>query len=251
MKRFTATEKWTDKWFRKLAPLAKNGYQYLLDCCDGAGVIELDTEAAEFQIGGPVDWDGLIEGSEGRLVRLANGRIWLTKFIEFQYGKLSPDCAPHRSVLNLLEKHSLSERVLKGYQRGSETPKDKDKDKEKDKDKDLNLEKKEVCTAIVAPPDFDTPELTEAVCDWLAYKAERKERYKPAGMKALFSHVRNLSREHGPPAIVQAIRRAMSSGWKGFDHGIGQSNVRGSPHDDPYNVRGAAAKFLAKKGDDG
>lgn len=136
-KRFTATEKWADKWFRNLSPTHKLGYGYLLDNCDASGVIELDADLAEFQIGTEVDWNGLVEASEGRIEVLPNGRYWLTKFVEFQYGVLSEQCKPHKHVLDLLEKHGVSQRVSKGYPKGMDTHKEKEKEKEEEKDKVL------------------------------------------------------------------------------------------------------------------
>lgn len=51
MKRFTETTKWDDPWFRKLTPAAKLLWQWMLDHCDGAGVIDPDLELASFQTG--------------------------------------------------------------------------------------------------------------------------------------------------------------------------------------------------------
>ena len=37
-------------------------------------------------------------------------------FVSFQYGELSPWCAPHRKVISILEKHNLiNDRILLGY----------------------------------------------------------------------------------------------------------------------------------------
>lgn len=106
-KRFTDSEKWTDKWFRRLPPDQKLAYLYILDRCDMAGTIEIDEDLAEFQMGCPTDWEGLVKGSEGRLVPIANGRIWVAKFIAFQHGSLSVSCNAHRSALAVVEKYQL------------------------------------------------------------------------------------------------------------------------------------------------
>lgn len=133
-KRFTATEKWSDKWYRSLAPLNKLAWCYLTDSCDVAGVIELDREHADFCIGGAVSWDAFLALCEGRAEVLSNGRIWLTKFCEFQYGTLSPASKPHQAVIKLLRKNGLLERVPHGVH---STPKEKEKDKDKEKDSSL------------------------------------------------------------------------------------------------------------------
>ena len=50
-KRFTATEKWDDPWFRKLNLLAKAFWYYVCDKCDNAGVWKIDFEHASFYMG--------------------------------------------------------------------------------------------------------------------------------------------------------------------------------------------------------
>ena len=113
-KRFTDSDKWKDKWFRALRPEFKLAYLYLLDNCDHAGVIELDRELADFQIGNAIDWDDFISICGKRIAMLADDKIWLVKFIEFQYGELSENCKAHNPVYQSMEKHRLS----KGYPKG-------------------------------------------------------------------------------------------------------------------------------------
>ena len=143
-KRFTDTEKWRDPWFRKLSPGAKLAFYYILDNCDCAGVWNCDTELANFTIGMNIPWDKVTEAFGERIKILPNGRWWITRFVEFQYGVLSPDCRPHNPVFTALKKHGIDlselpkpggERVLIGYSKGINTLKDKDKEKNKGKDK--------------------------------------------------------------------------------------------------------------------
>jgi hypothetical protein len=130
MKRFTETQKWSDPWFRRLSPNAKLLWQWLLDSCDHAGVISLDLELASFQIGHPMGMDTLSELGE-RVIKLSDEKVFIPKFIDFQYATLSSDCKAHRPVFASLEKHGL-----KGYPKGMNTLQDKDKDKDKDKRRD-------------------------------------------------------------------------------------------------------------------
>jgi len=127
-KRFTETEKWSDPWFRKLSPNSKIGYLYLLDRVDNAGVIDLDCELANFQIGMAIDWDSLRIELADRIEVLASGKWHLTRFVPFQFGELNPDCKPHAQVIRLRVSHEI-----KGYSKGINTPKDKDKDIDKEK----------------------------------------------------------------------------------------------------------------------
>lgn len=129
MKRFTETEKWKDPWFRRLDGRLKLLWFWLCDQCDNAGIIDPDMELAAFQIGITVS-ELDMEGFDGRVKRIPNGKWMLTKFIPFQYGELSEACPAHKPVFRSLE----SNRVLNGYSKGTSTLQDKDKDKDKDKD---------------------------------------------------------------------------------------------------------------------
>jgi hypothetical protein len=134
-KRFTDTEKWCKAWFRKLSLAHKAAWTYLCDRCDSAGIMSLDSELAEFQIGAATDWDAFIDLSEGRIERISNGKLWLTGFVDFQYGQLSPESKPHREVIRRLESNGLLSRVMEGYPRGINTPKEKDQDQEQDSER--------------------------------------------------------------------------------------------------------------------
>ena len=106
MKRYVETNRWRDPWYRKLSGRAKNLWAWLCDHCDNAGVIDLDMEAASFDIGEAVKEQHFRE-IQSRLHRLPNGKLWITKFIQFQYGNLSAKCIPHLRVLELLSSHGI------------------------------------------------------------------------------------------------------------------------------------------------
>lgn len=112
MKRFTQTDKWKDPWYRELSPIAKLAFQYLCDNADNAGVWDPDYRLASFCMKADVDWDEILDGFGSRVVRLQNGKIWLTRFIAFQcFGpnctELNPNSHPHRFILDLLKKHKI------------------------------------------------------------------------------------------------------------------------------------------------
>jgi hypothetical protein len=136
VKRFTETEKWRDSWFQQLRPEHKLALIYIYDNCDNAGVFDPNLALADFCIGQCIDWQGFRAALGDRLVVLDGGKWYLPKFVQFQYGTLSPDCKPHAAVLRLMDFH----RVPKGYPKGIHTHKDKDKEKEKDKDTDKDKE---------------------------------------------------------------------------------------------------------------
>lgn len=103
----------------------------------------------------------------------------------------------------------------KGKGKGEGEGKDKDKDDSPDGEGAPELEK---CGF--------SPALRAAVEDWLAYKRERREAYKPTGLKALLTQISSASSAHGDAAVIGVIRQSMSSGYKGitFDR-LGQNVI--------------------------
>ena len=142
LKRFTDTGKWNDPWFRALSPTTKLLWSWLVDHCDNAGVIDPDTGLAEFQIGNSIEEKNFTELGD-RLQRLPNGKLWIPKFIRFQFGELNPESRVHASVIRLLEFHNIQYPINTlsiPYVKGSDTPKDKDKDKNKEKEQEKRRE---------------------------------------------------------------------------------------------------------------
>lgn len=160
-KRFTETEKWRDAWFRKLTPTQKCLWQYLVDNCDQAGVIDIDWELASFQIGAKVS-DKDLPAFDRQVLQLDSGKLWVCSFVRFQYGMISRDCKPHAPVFKAIERHSIpfeslyanSIKAIEGYPVGFQRLQDKEKEKDKEEDKDKESEK-----ATVAAPTSDA--------DWL------------------------------------------------------------------------------------
>lgn len=66
------------------------------------------------------------------------------------------------------------------------------------------------------PLDGFSPELQSAFSDWLDYKAERHEAYKPTGLRNLQSEVRNNAEKYGDQAVAAVIRTSMSCGYRGI-----------------------------------
>lgn len=131
-KRFTDSRKWRDPFFRKLPTHLKLFWIYLLDECNHAGMWKVDFEMASFCIGIEIAEQEAVSAFNGRIKVIDSETWFVPKFIDFQYGKLSEDSKPHKSVIDELKK----ERVYKGYAKGIDTLKDKDKEKVMDKDKD-------------------------------------------------------------------------------------------------------------------
>lgn len=137
VKRFTETQKWADPWFMDLPAKWKLFWIYLLDNCDNAGVWTPNMRLAAVQIGENFEAAEALRVFAERIEVLPNGKWHVKKFVDFQFGKLSADCKPHKSVINLMEKHGLagsSERVTYPLDTPKETEQEPDQDIDQDKD---------------------------------------------------------------------------------------------------------------------
>lgn len=96
-------------------------------------------------------------------------------------------------------------------------------------------ERDEVPTPANCPPKSETPKKAEkpkpkepdlaerfsepvlsAVRDWLAYKQERRQGYKPTGRRAVLSEIENRVKRHGEAAVAEVIRLSMANNWQGI-----------------------------------
>lgn len=107
MKRFTDTEKWSDPWYRKLSNPAMQLWEYIRDKCDPIGIVHLDFDLASLDLKQKVSTLHAEELGDERLQNIGNSRYFITGFIYFQYGELSPTCPPHKKILQLIRLHEL------------------------------------------------------------------------------------------------------------------------------------------------
>jgi len=149
-KRFTDTDIWKKKWFRKLSPTGKIAFKYIMDTCDNVGVWDGDTEVADFLIGEDIDWTSLVEKINGNIQILDCGKWWVVDFVRFQHsdmfsGSQSNAC---KSYVRLLQKHNLFinfPELFQAYGKPSasqyEAPKEQEQEKVKDKVRERVKEK--------------------------------------------------------------------------------------------------------------
>lgn len=68
----------------------------------------------------------------------------------------------------------------------------------------------------LTPLSGASPKLQAAFSEWLDYKRERREPYKPTGLKALETEVLNNAALYGEEAVASLIRSCMASNWRGI-----------------------------------
>jgi hypothetical protein len=152
-KRFTATEKWADPWFQGLPPALKCAWVYILDNCDTAGIWVVNERLLAFQVGKGCTWANVKKTFGERLIEFSPGRVWVPKFIAFQYGTLHEAAKPHQKVISLLKGFGLYEAYLsKGYPKGIDTLQEEDKDQDQEGKKKGDARGKQKPASEFPPP---------------------------------------------------------------------------------------------------
>ena len=59
-------------------------------------------------------------------------------------------------------------------------------------------------------------ELKHAITEWLTYKSERRESYKPTGLKMLLTEIEHKTATYEEQDIIDVIYQSMASNWKGI-----------------------------------
>lgn len=88
--------------------------------------------------------------------------------------------------------------------------------------------------------DRFSDDMKVVINDWLTYKRERREGYKPKGLQMFLSQVENSVKAFGEQAVTEVIHNSMASGYQGITfnalkkHGNGN---RGSAYIDRIDSR--------------
>lgn len=93
--------------------------------------------------------------------------------------------------------------------------KTKTKRKTKTKTEEKSGEKNRGEMERILEKGFSGP-VREALAEWLTYKRERGESYKPTGLRAILTETENKIGRYGENAIIAVIRQSMANGWKGI-----------------------------------
>ncbi len=111
-KRFTDTQKWQEDWYLDLPIVYKVFWIYICDNCNHGGIYKPNKRVFELLIGEKINLEKFLEEinrDKVRIIKLGNGRWYLTSFIEFQYGNtLNPNNRVHKSILKLLNDNDIN-----------------------------------------------------------------------------------------------------------------------------------------------
>lgn len=240
MKRFTDTAKWRDPWFRKLPPPAKLLWLYIIDNCNPIGVIDLDVDAASFDTGMKIEPEHL-EAISSRVQQIPGGKLYIKKFIEFQYRNISSSCPAHREIIRLIDVNGLVKNG-QGYDYPTANlalPYDYPSP---------TLVKPEA-PAVKRPPvkQADVPipdcfaEIPEFVAIWGKWLQHLKEKKKPATLMSQTEQLKKLE-SIGLVRSLAALKHSIAQNWQGvFEPNNGNSS--------PVVDRNAGT-FNANRGDE-
>lgn len=64
--------------------------------------------------------------------------------------------------------------------------------------------------------DCFSPALSSKVDEWLAYKAEKRQSYKPQGLKAFIAKVERMAADYGDDAVASVISESMAANYQGI-----------------------------------
>lgn len=132
-KRFIDTEIWFRDDVIDATPKQKLIFIYLFTSCSNIGIFTGSLKIASLSLGFKVEESDIFSVPVD-VEKLGDGKYWLPKFCDFQYGTLSESCKPHKRYIEDLKKEGLYQRVCKGYTKGIQRVEEKEQEQEKEKE---------------------------------------------------------------------------------------------------------------------
>ena len=88
--------------------------------------------------------------------------------------------------------------------------------KELDLDKESKEKNAHTRTGDIFTGRSFSPQMQDKLTEWLKYKSERRESYKPTGLKSFLSEVENKLKTHVEDEIIDLIGVCMGNNWRGI-----------------------------------
>lgn len=161
-----------------------------------------------------------------------------------------------KSIANVANATFAKNNVANLADNDNENDNENDNDNVNDNKTPLYPPKGETGTVTPAPKAEDdwrerfTPELTKQLEKWLMYKAERREKYKPTGLKTFLTQVENKSRQYNEQDIINLIDECIANGWKGIiwdklDNMAGNRSATGTKMADTASTKKSGARPMS------
>lgn len=88
-------------------------------------------------------------------------------------------------------------------------------EKSREKNNSAAKARRQDAIAMIEERGFSGP-LEGAVKEWVSYKVEKRQEYKPTGLKSLLSQIEGKANEYGDAAVEDLIRECMANNWQGI-----------------------------------
>jgi hypothetical protein len=96
------------------------------------------------------------------------------------------------------------------------TDTDKDTDTDTDKDTDNKTQNARTREGDIFAGRSISPLMQDKLTEWLKYKAERRETYKPVGLRSFLSEMENKLKRYNEADVIALINECMANNWKGI-----------------------------------
>lgn len=169
----------------------------MCDNCDNAGVWKVDIETASHFIGAKIEETEAYDQFKDRILVLRSDYWLLKKFVEFQYGSLSNESPPHRKVLNLIAKYSVSMPYPKATLKlPLAYPKARVQEEEEDKELLVSKDVREGAGGVAKRKRFSIPTASQVAeyAQTIQFKLDGQtfcDYYETRGWKIGNSHMKN------------------------------------------------------------
>jgi hypothetical protein len=203
---------------------------YIISNCDHAGIWRANLTMFNLIARADVnlkDFLSAVNEEKERLRLLPNGKIFVTGFVQFQYGEnLNPRNRVHMSVLDILAENGVEfDGPNKDSIRPQLDPNNGPKDKDKDKDKDIESFRSTLP---------DTHNTDDFVAAWMEFKDHRREIKKPLTPRAAAMQLKLLF-NYDANTAVKMIQKSIASGWQSI-YELKGNGYEGQPRTDQRNV---------------
>lgn len=203
-KRFIDTERYR-RALRGVDCRIRFAHEWLWHNCDNAGIWTTDLDLFKFECGYPLNIEGLLKACPW-VQQLPNGSLFITDFLEVNYGKLKDGYNPHKPVFRSLRANGIDPESLEFQPLTNPCP----RVEEEGEEEDIGIRRKE--RAIKFPEPLNNPEFIEAWDRWEQHRREKRQKLTPSTRQQQIAKCL----EWGSAKSIAAIRHTIEKGWTGL-----------------------------------